>query len=94
MTTNNEKAALRRAAKILHGQAAIARLCGYKSRRNVWPWFARAGVRIPAEHCPTIEAATRARGQVVTCEELRPDVAWSVLRSGAPFTDGEGSEND
>ena len=35
---------------------------------------------IPAEHCPAIERAT---GGAVRCEELRPDVAWSVLRATA-----------
>lgn len=34
--------------------------------------------QIPAERCPDIERAT---GGAVTCEELRPDVDWSVLRN-------------
>lgn len=37
----------------------------------------KAGSPVPAERCPAIEAAT---GGAVTCEELRPDVAWHVLR--------------
>jgi DNA-binding transcriptional regulator YdaS (Cro superfamily) len=36
--------------------------------------------RVPAEHCPAIEAAT---GGAVRCEELRPDVQWHVLRASA-----------
>lgn len=40
--------------------------------------------RVPAEYCPAIEQVTRDRAltldQVVTCEEMRPDVAWDVLR--------------
>lgn len=32
--------------------------------------------RVPADYCPAIERETG-----VTCERLRPDVAWSVLRS-------------
>lgn len=32
---------------------------------------------VPAELCPLIERAT---GGAVRCEELRPDVAWDVLR--------------
>lgn len=32
---------------------------------------------IPAGRCPAIERAT---GGAVRCEELRPDVDWSVLR--------------
>lgn len=31
--------------------------------------------RVPAEMCPLIERATGVR-----CEELRPDIAWGVLR--------------
>jgi DNA-binding transcriptional regulator YdaS (Cro superfamily) len=38
----------------------------------------RNGVRdVPAERCPDIEAAT---GGAITCEELRPDVNWAVVR--------------
>lgn len=39
--------------------------------------------RVPAEYCPAIEALTTARGARVTCEELRPDVAWHVVRGEA-----------
>jgi len=35
---------------------------------------------VPAERCPQIEAATNG---LVRCEDLRPDVQWSVLRSTA-----------
>lgn len=35
---------------------------------------------VPAERCPEIERATAG---AVTCEELRPDVAWDVLREQA-----------
>lgn len=38
----------------------------------------KTGARqVPAERCPDIEAATQG---AVTCEELRPDVNWAVLR--------------
>lgn len=37
-------------------------------------------VRFPSEHCPTCERLT---GGAVTCEELRPDVEWGVLRQQA-----------
>jgi DNA-binding transcriptional regulator YdaS (Cro superfamily) len=77
-----EKQALRRAAEILGGQAALAAVCGYPDRRHVWPYF-NTSRRFPAEHCPTVEKATKG---VVRCEELRPDVSWEVLRKakGAP----------
>ena len=72
-----QRAALQRAADLLGGQSALALACGYEDRRHVWPWFNSAR-RVPAEKCPAIERAT---GGAVRCEELRPDVAWSVLRS-------------
>ncbi len=34
----------------------------------------------PAERCPDIERATNG---AVRCEDLRPDVDWSVLRNSA-----------
>lgn len=77
--TSPEKAALRRAADIVGGQAALAALLGYQDRKPVWQWFSDER-RIPAEKCPLIERATK--GQV-RCEELRPDVAWDVLREQA-----------
>lgn len=33
--------------------------------------------RVPAERCPSIEKST---GGEVRCEDLRPDIDWSVLR--------------
>lgn len=42
----------------------------------------KTGARqVPAERCPDIEAATDG---LVTCEELRPDVNWAVLRAVPP----------
>jgi DNA-binding transcriptional regulator YdaS (Cro superfamily) len=38
---------------------------------------------VPADRCPEIERATNG---AVRCEDLRPDVNWSVLRS-QPKTD-------
>lgn len=60
----------------------MAEILGYEDRRNVWPWF-NTDRRFPAEHCPAIERATREKGDPVTCEELRPDVPWEVLRMQA-----------
>ena len=77
-----ERRALLRAAEILGGQSALASACGYPDRRHVWPWF-NTDRRVPAEKCPAIERATREKGQPVLCEELRPDVAWGVLREQA-----------
>jgi len=38
-------------------------------------WLHRG--KVPADYCPTIERVT---GGAVRCEDLRPDVEWSVLR--------------
>lgn len=82
VTDTPEKQALRRAAQVLGGQAALAQACGYQDRRHVWPWF-NTSRSVPAEKCPDIERATREAGSPVFCEELRPDVAWAVIRAGA-----------
>lgn len=57
-------------------------------------WKARGNVA--AEKCPSIERATRAAHaadptkEIVTCEELRPDVEWDVLRMQcAPLSVGD-----
>jgi DNA-binding transcriptional regulator YdaS (Cro superfamily) len=83
---NPQKEALRRAAAALGSQTALALACGYADRRHVWPWFS-TDRQVPAEKCPAIERATREKAAelnrpelVVTCEQLRPDVPWHVLR--------------
>jgi len=67
--------AIDKAAEILGSQTAIAALCGV-SKGAVSQWKDKDR-RVPAEFCPLIERAT---GGAVRCEELRPDVAWDVLR--------------
>lgn len=84
--TTPPKVALYRAARVLGGQAGVAKVLGYKDRRNVSPWFS-TDRKFPAEFCPLIEAATRELGDPVTCEELRPDVQWAVLREQGASTD-------
>lgn len=85
-----------RGAEILGGQAAVAAVLGYSDRRNVAPWFKPNGPRFPAEHCPKLERATKeapphpAGLKPVTCEELRPDVPWDVLRMQTPSTEQAG----
>ena len=74
-----------RAAKATGSQAALGSLLGV-GKAAVCAWKDE-GRRVPAEHCPVIERETRRiaeeRGDqslIVTCEELRPDIAWDVLR--------------
>lgn len=80
--------ALQKAIQVYGGQSPLAVSLGVK-QQHVWNWLKRG--RVPAEHCPAIERVTRERGSVVTCEELRPDVDWAVLRSAvvAPAADRE-----
>lgn len=82
MDTQPVRTAAQRAVDILGGPAAAARLLNVKDHRyqTVQSWLRN---RVPAEYCPAIERATRAKGAAVTCEELRPDVAWGVLREQA-----------
>ena len=86
--------ALESAIECLGGVVKLASAIGV-GQPVVSNWRARGN--IPAEHCPAIERETRRiaseRGDpslVVTCEELRPDVAWEVLRLQAtPATERE-----
>lgn len=67
--------AIRTAAELLGGQAALARVLEVKPPTvNQW---CNGDRRVPAEQCPFIERATKG---AVRCEDLRPDVAWDVLR--------------
>lgn len=50
-----------------------------KSAVLIYLW-ANGRRQVPADRCPAIERATDG---AVRCEELRPDVEWSVLRMSA-----------
>lgn len=66
---------LERAVAVLGSQAKLAAAIGGKVKQaHVWLWLRKMGGRLPAEHCVAVEAATAARGEVVTRYELRPDV--------------------
>ncbi|WP_366505928.1 helix-turn-helix domain-containing protein [Tessaracoccus sp.] len=68
---------LDRAISIVGSQSALATQCGVV-QGAVSNWRQRKS--IPAEYCPAIERATAG---AVRCEDLRPDVDWSVLRDSA-----------
>lgn len=70
--------ALDRAIEVCDGVGGLARAIGVR-QSTVSMWRSRG--RVPADHCPEIEAATRARGRPVVCEVLCPHVAWHVVRS-------------
>jgi len=63
-----------RAYQVLGSQTALAKAIGVVPQ-VVNNWQRRGNV--PAEYCPAIEKATAG---MVRCEDLRPDVDWSVLR--------------
>ncbi len=67
---------IERAAEVVGGATKLAAALGV-TVQVVTNWRTRG---VPAERCPAIERAT---GGAVRCEELRPDVAWSVLREQA-----------
>lgn len=71
-----EKTALERACDAAHGSSRLAELltaCGRPTSKSSISRWKRE--QVPAAYCPDIEALTG-----VPCEELRPDVNWSVLR--------------
>ncbi|RJF99048.1 transcriptional regulator [Noviherbaspirillum saxi] len=71
-----ESEALQKAIEIVGSATALASALDLtKGAISQWK---DEGRKIPAEHCPTIERVTA--GQV-KCEDLRPDVDWSVLRA-------------
>ena len=68
---------INRAIAAMGGVAETVRKLGLNGHATVYQW---TKTRVPAERCPAIEAATNG---LVRCEDLRPDVQWSVLR-GTP----------
>lgn len=67
--------ALQKAIDHLGGASSLASAIGVASNApSMW----KTRENVPAEHCLLIERAT---GGVVTCEDLRPDVAWEVIRA-------------
>ncbi|MBN9410856.1 MAG: helix-turn-helix domain-containing protein [Burkholderiales bacterium] len=77
----NSQQAAARAVDLLGGPVAAARKLDIERYQTVQSWVK---TRVPAEHCPAIERVTN--GQV-RCEDLRPDVAWDVLRMQAGTVD-------
>lgn len=76
---------IERAIKAFGSQAAMASALGVK-QPTISEWL-RGERRVPAERCPQIERETRRAAKdkadpslIVTCEQLRDDVAWEVLR--------------
>lgn len=67
---------IERAIEHFGSQAAMAAALSI-SQPTVSEWL-RGERRVPAERCPEIERATAGK---VRCEDLRPDVAWDVLRT-------------
>lgn len=68
--------AIKKAIEVVGSQKKLAAQLGIK-QPTVSQWL-RGERPVPAPRCPAIEQATDG---AVRCEELRPDVAWDVLRT-------------
>jgi DNA-binding transcriptional regulator YdaS (Cro superfamily) len=84
MDESQARQPLERAIDAAGGITKLAAALGLSSHAVINQWRLN---RVPAEHCPAIERFTRAKAAevgdatlIVRCEELRPDVAWGVLR--------------
>lgn len=78
MTLPRNPIAIERAAAAVGGKRVLATALGV-TPGVVSQWL--SGLRpVPSDRCPDIERETRG---AVRCEELRPDVAWGVLRAPA-----------
>src|SRR5574343_160264 len=96
IVADTPKDALERAINAVGTQTALASAIGGSVKTGHVYYWLNSG-RVPAEHCPAIERATRAAAAatadprlVVTCEELCPSVDWAVLREQvAPDTKAE-----
>lgn len=75
LATPKELAA--RAIGLLGGPVRAAERLGVERYQTVQSWLRN---RVPAEYCPLIERETE---RVIRCEDLRPDIAWDVLRGEA-----------
>lgn len=73
-TETLDETAAAKAVRLLGGPVRAADTLGVERYQTVQSWLRN---RVPAEYCPLIERATA--GQV-RCEDLRPDIAWDVLR--------------
>nr|DAO04373.1 MAG TPA: Putative antitoxin of bacterial toxin-antitoxin system, YdaS/YdaT [Bacteriophage sp.]DAO05716.1 MAG TPA: Putative antitoxin of bacterial toxin-antitoxin system, YdaS/YdaT [Bacteriophage sp.] len=73
---NKKQIALGKAIEKLGSQVELAKALNV-TRAQVWQWL-NGVVQVSAERCIEIEKLTSGE---VTCEELRPDVDWAVLRN-------------
>ncbi len=64
---------IEKAIKAMGGVAETVRKLSLNGHATVYQW---TKTRVPAERCPQIEELTGVR-----CEDLRPDVRWSILRN-------------
>jgi DNA-binding transcriptional regulator YdaS (Cro superfamily) len=95
MTPTASTDPLTKASRALGTGAALARRLG-RSRAVIGQWRKR----VPAEQCLAIEAVTREVAAerddptlIVTCEDLRPDLGWRVVREN-PLPDRKKPASD
>jgi DNA-binding transcriptional regulator YdaS (Cro superfamily) len=71
--------AIKKAVDLLGGAPTTATKLGV-SYQLVYFWL-RGERKFPVEKCPVVERLTDG---AVRCEDLRPDVEWSVVRQANP----------
>ncbi|WP_041702803.1 helix-turn-helix domain-containing protein [Pseudogulbenkiania sp. NH8B] len=76
---------IRQLIKECGGAKRVAEELGITDRA-VNNWIYRQ--QIPAEYCPTLERLTSGKYR---CEQMRPDVEWSVLRGASPISSSAGT---
>lgn len=82
--------------KTIHPIDAAAKLFGSKtelaarlnvSKQVIYNWQL---TKVPAERCLDIEELTNG---AITCEQLRPDLNWSVLRNAPKVSNSDKSQH-
>jgi DNA-binding transcriptional regulator YdaS (Cro superfamily) len=81
--------ALLKAIAVLGSQTAVAAAAGPDIKTgHIYHWLTK-GAEVPAKYSPSIERATRERGDAVLCEWLSPSVDWSIVGERDPGPDSQ-----
>jgi DNA-binding transcriptional regulator YdaS (Cro superfamily) len=86
--TRTPAEALEKAIEVIGGVTAFLKVlrskrgCEHLEHGHLYHWRKKAG-QLPPEYCPVVEFATRLKGCCIPCEELNPEVDWSLVRGTA-----------
>lgn len=73
-STTEQNPANLKVLELAGSHAEVARILGYKDRRNVWNWTGKLRL-FPQEHCVKLEKQFKG---AVTRQELRPNDFWLI----------------